>query len=116
MFWDIFVALCSKHNIKPTAVVKQLGFAKGSVTNWKKGIVPHDVARQKIADFFGVNVKIFTAENDFSKNVDSTSSNNSNVVTIIGRNGSYTKKELSDEQAKLLNEFIKTLPNITDEL
>ena len=56
MFWDIFVALCSKHNTTPTAVVNKLGLAKGNVTSWKKGKVPQAVTQKKIADYFGVSV------------------------------------------------------------
>lgn len=109
MFWDIFVALCSKHNTTPTAVVNKLGLAKGNVTSWKKGKVPQAVTQKKIADYFGVDVKLFSTESE-----DNT--RQGNVVTIIGRDGNYTKKELTDDQAKLLQDFIKKLPSLKEEL
>ncbi len=119
MFWDIFVALCTKHKTTPTAVVGKLGLAKGNVTSWKKGKVPQAVTQKKIADFFGVDAKIFSVENENDTKKASTDLGgaiDSNVVTIIGRDGKYTKKELSDEQAKLLQDFIRKMPNVKKEI
>lgn len=56
MFWKNFVSLCKETNITPTAVTKQLGLSKGSVTHWKAGKVPHHNTLIKIAEHFDVTV------------------------------------------------------------
>ena len=56
MFWEIFLRLCADNNTKPTTVALELKISRGSVTNWKKGVIPQDVTLKKIADYFGVTV------------------------------------------------------------
>lgn len=56
MFWDNFIELCVKNNVKPNPVAKSLGISSGSVTNWKKGVAPNSTTLKKIADYFGVSV------------------------------------------------------------
>ena len=57
MFWDIFLRLCADNNTKPTSVALELKISRGSVTNWKNGVVPQDITLKKIADYFGVTVE-----------------------------------------------------------
>ena len=57
MFWENFIKLCSKRNIKPNPLAKELGISSGAVTKWKKeGTIPNRVTLQKIADYFDVTV------------------------------------------------------------
>ncbi len=62
MFWNIFYNLCQASNISPTAVIKELGIAAGSVTAWKKGVTPSTRSLQKIADYFGVTIADLLAD------------------------------------------------------
>ena len=56
MFWENFLRLCADNNTKPTSVALELKISRGSVTNWKNGVVPQDITLKKIADYFGVSV------------------------------------------------------------
>ena len=56
MFWDNYVALCSKKGKSPNAVASELGKSSGSVTAWKGGTVPRETTLKKIADYFGVSI------------------------------------------------------------
>ena len=56
MFWDSFVTLCNQKNTTPTAVVKLLGIAGGSVTKWKNGSVPSQKNVVRIAEYFKVDI------------------------------------------------------------
>ena len=56
MFWENFLKLCNEFNKSPNAVAKDLGITSGTVTSWKKGGVPYDRTKQKIADYFGISV------------------------------------------------------------
>ena len=56
MFYDIFVQLAKQFNKSPSAVADELGFSRGTVTNWKKkGITPNIDILIKIADYFDVS-------------------------------------------------------------
>ncbi len=117
MFWENFVALCTENNISPTAVVTKLDLAKGNVTSWKRGKTPQIVTQQKIADYFGVDISYFTSEsNTASKRSSASKTEDRNTVTIIGRDGAFTKKKLSDEQIKALEALISQMRDASDDL
>jgi transcriptional regulator with XRE-family HTH domain len=58
MFWDNYVALCSKHGVSPNAVAAELGKSSGSVTAWKNGASPRETTIKQIADYFRVSVDV----------------------------------------------------------
>lgn len=57
MFWTNLLNLCNEANTTPTAVVKELGIAAGSVTKWKNGSAPRGTTLQKLANYFSVSVE-----------------------------------------------------------
>ena len=57
MFWKIFVELCHNAGKLPTNVVKEIGIAHGSVTQWKNGRIPRDSTLIKIAQYFNVTTE-----------------------------------------------------------
>ena len=62
MFWNNYCKLCSNKGLSPNAAAKEIGISSGSVTEWKKGRVPHIGTLKKIADYFGVPVSALTEE------------------------------------------------------
>ena len=65
MFYDKYVALCSRKGIAPSAAAKEIGINKAAVSNWKyRKNGPSDVTMQKIADYFGVPVSELTEEKE----------------------------------------------------
>ncbi len=124
MFWQNFITLCSEHNTTPTAVVSKLGLAKGNVTSWKSGKTPQATTLKKIADHFGVDESQLVV--DLTKSAQSTTKkempsvigehSDHNVVITIGRDGTYTKKRLTDEQIKALQTLIDQMPDVPDEV
>lgn len=61
MFWERFIALCNANSIKPTPAGLQMGFSKGTVSNWKKkyldgvDVMPDSDTVKTIADYFDVS-------------------------------------------------------------
>lgn len=53
MFWERFVSECERIGRKPNPVAKEIGISSGTVTGWKKGVVPKPEGLQRIADYFG---------------------------------------------------------------
>lgn len=59
MFYDSFIELCKKNNVKPTPLVVSMGLSSSNVSMWKKGSTPRPSVIKKIADYFGVTVDYF---------------------------------------------------------
>ena len=62
MFYEIFIDLCKKSNVKPATVAREAGFKKGVTTYWKKqyelnkDVRPDARILEKIAAYFNVSV------------------------------------------------------------
>lgn len=58
MFWTNYEYLCKKKGMSPNAVAsKHLEIkSSGSVTAWKKGVLPRQNTLERIAKFFDVDV------------------------------------------------------------
>lgn len=66
MFWTNFYYLCTSVGKSPNAVGKELGKASGTISAWKKGILPRQNAIKEVADYFDVSVTDLTSV-DLSK-------------------------------------------------
>lgn len=91
MFWKNFLELCKINEKKPTAVITELGFSRGSVTNWKKGAIPQETTLLKISDYFGVTV-------------DDLLSNKQKINTFVSYSSDEKQKEQTKELLDNLNE------------
>ena len=107
-FYERVNELCVKKGISITALAMELGFSKGTPTNWKTMTKPPRAENvKKIADFFGVSPAYFTEENYVD--VQSVQENHGIIghahapVTII--NGS--ERKLSEQELELLHIFGK---------
>ena len=107
-FYERVNELCIKRGISITALAMELGFSKGTPTNWKTMTKPPRAENvKKIADFFGVTPAYFTEENYVD--VQSVQENHGIIghahapVTII--NGS--ERKLSEQELELLHIFGK---------
>ena len=56
MFWINYSLLCAQIDKKPSVVAKELGISSGTVSGWKKGVIPNRSTLQKIADYFGLTI------------------------------------------------------------
>jgi len=105
-FYDRVNELCIKKGISITALAMELGFSKGTPTNWKTmAKPPRAESIKKIADYFNVSPSYFTEENNVG--VHSVHDNHGIIgsnhapVTII--NGS--ERKLSEQELELLHIF-----------
>lgn len=84
MFWDVFIELCEKNNIKPNPLAEKIGVSSGVVTKWKKGSMPNLEALIKIADYFEVSVDYLLGRDNYSANsITNTGTNNGTQANII---------------------------------
>ena len=110
MFWENFVKLCNNKGVSPNGACADLGFSTAIATKWKNGATPRSTTLQLIADYFDVSVDYL-----LGKEADQ-SQEDKNTITLRGRDGSYSKKTLTDEQIKMLQAMINSLPEAPDDL
>lgn len=109
MFYEVFDALCKQKGESPNAVAKKLYVASGTVTEWKKGRIPRNSTLIKIANYFGVSTDyLLGKESNPTENIESEQIPNS--IRIVGRDGTYITKKLTDEQIAMLKTMIESLP------
>lgn len=56
MFWLNYSLLCAQIDKSPSALAKELGISSGTVSGWKRGVIPNQKTLQKIADYFGLSI------------------------------------------------------------
>ena len=107
-FYEKVNELCIKKGLSITALAMELGFSKGTPTNWKTMTKPPRAENvKKIADYFGVSPAYFTDENYID--VQTVQDNHGIIghthapVTII--NGS--ERKLSEQEVALIDIFGK---------
>lgn len=54
-FYENYVRLCNNVGKTPSAVAREIGIQKSTVTRWKNGSGRTDANVQKVADYFGVS-------------------------------------------------------------
>lgn len=62
MFYEKYIKLCKKNDVKPYSLAKELGFGGSIVAQWKKGSIPREKNLQKISDYFSVPISFFYEE------------------------------------------------------
>lgn len=95
-----------------------IGIAKNTVTNWKNGSSNSYLKMlPQIADYFGVSVDYLLGKTDQKeKPLHEDEGQDDNVIVIRGRDGSYVKKRLTDEQINAMKMMIAQLPEAPDDL
>lgn len=63
-FFTKLTILCGEKNLTPSRVANDIGMSRAAATSWKKGTDPSPGTIQKIADYFGVDVKVFYEDDD----------------------------------------------------
>ena len=63
-FYESFVRLCNAAGKSPSAVAIEMGIEKSTVGRWRRGSMPTDATKIKVADYFGITVSELRAENE----------------------------------------------------
>ena len=117
VFHDKFVDLCNERGISPNKAAIEIGFNRTSISKWKKsGFTPQNKTLVKIAQYFGVSVDYLSgaSENKISLSDSGETKENINIIKIVGRDGSYEERALTDDQLELFKKMIDALPEATD--
>lgn len=63
-FYDNYVRLCNSVGKTPSAVAKEIGIEKSTVSRWSKGSSPNHATKIKVADYFNVPVENLSSKNE----------------------------------------------------
>jgi transcriptional regulator with XRE-family HTH domain len=71
-FYDKYKALCDAKGITPAKAAVEMGFNRSTPSKWKAigSITPKLDTVQKVADYFGISVDSFVAEDDHAETGD----------------------------------------------
>ena len=59
-FYEKFLDECDKKHVRPSKVIDEIGVSRNTYYTWKnKGVAPKLVIINRIADYFGVDIKEF---------------------------------------------------------
>jgi transcriptional regulator with XRE-family HTH domain len=94
IFFERFYALCRKHHTSPNAVGALLGASSGSITAWKKGVLPRSAMVSAIADHFQVSVDYLLGESDTPQRVSVT--DEELKFALFGGEGEITDEMLDE--------------------
>lgn len=114
---DKILELLKEQNKKQIDLTNYLGIGKNVFTGWKscknKSYIKHI---GKIAEFFDVSADYLLGKTDIRKNPSENREieENINIIKIVGRDGSYEERALTDDQLELFKKMIEALPEATD--
>jgi transcriptional regulator with XRE-family HTH domain len=67
VFFDLLDSICKENGTTVTAVLVAVGLSKGSIRNWKNGVLPKYQTRLKIANYLGVPVERLMTEQEIEE-------------------------------------------------
>lgn len=102
-FYNKFIALCAEARKTPTAVARDLGISKSTITNWKtRGTMATDTNLQKIASYFNVPLKDLLADSENEPATVPSDGPLSKEFALIYSQLSPERQKEVDRQARLL--------------
>lgn len=114
---DKILDLLREQNKKQIELTNYLGISKNVFTSWKSGKnTSYTKHIGKIAEFLDVSTDYLLGKTDIRKNPSENGEieENINIIKIVGRDGSYEERALTDDQLELFKKMIDALPEATD--
>lgn len=98
MFYDVFLNLCNKANIKPSKAAEECGINRSNVSLWKsKGYTPRGDALQALADYFGVSVDYLLGNESAPSGPPAPSRPGSKWIPVLGKVAAGTPIEAVED-------------------
>lgn len=103
MGYEAFEKLCKERGVTPYRVAKETGVTTATLSSWKTGkYTPKSEKLQKLADYFGVNVDVFSDRD---------------VQTLVQANTYYYNKETLEMAQELFkNKELRLLFDATKDI
>lgn len=120
MFYDNLKAICDEKGLKITPIVAECGGAKGSISNWKKGVMPNSEIVAKLAIRLNVSTDMLIFGNDRKSQYDMSNANigaigsRVNGTLNVGNNiySTHVSENSKDETDEIYEEITKILKEL----
>ena len=104
VFFERFYQLCRRNGTTPNGIASELGASSGSITAWKKGVVPRAGMVQRIANYFGVSVDYLMGYDDAEMPTGSRITDAELKFALFGGD-----REITDEMLDEVRQFAQFL-------
>jgi transcriptional regulator with XRE-family HTH domain len=113
-FVQMIEAELKKRNIPKERFYAESGISSATMSQWRKRIYsPSSAAIKKIEDYLGI---VFSIEHKEKTPTPQEEDRRYNIIKIVGRNGSYEERILTDEQISALKVLLSQLPDASGDL
>lgn len=117
LFKKNFERLCNVRGKSPTTVCVELGLSHSVYSLWTDSTVPRRATLQKIADYFGVTPEELLQDEPTKKEkTPEPLDPDHNVLIMRGRDGSYIRKQLTDEEVRALAVLVSQMKDAPDDI
>ncbi len=114
--------LRQQHKLTQKQLAAKLGLSYSAISMYERGQREPDFATlESIAEYFNVTISYLYGKGPevqsryaFQSELPLPETTRHNTVRIIGRDGSYQERQLTDEQMDALRKMIKLLPDFED--
>lgn len=117
MFVERARALLKEKGIPAKVMLQDLEINKNQLTRWEKdGTVPHKALLIAIANYLDTTVEYLTGESDEKEKTPEPLDPDHNVLIMRGRDGSYIRKQLTDEEVRALAVLVSQMKDAPDDI
>lgn len=98
MFYNQLIKLCKERGVKPTPVIRSLGYSATNLKRWKEGATVNSNILSKIAEYFDVPVGYFFEEDDkkLSEIIDNRRLTLGERICEVRNHLEFSQKQFSD--------------------
>lgn len=109
IFWEKYIALCKKKDIKPRDIPRELNLSPAAVTRWKNGSIPNRKTLEMIAERLNVTVDFLINDEEFPLDINSKHKmfRDGNLTALPQRFKSFRSiSSISNQELVDISEFV----------
>lgn len=111
MFYTQLIALCQKEGVKPTPLIKSLGFSAGNIKRWENGATVNSDILLAVAEHFKVSTDYLLTGKETNLQTDQISEDEQDLLKIYNSLSNINKAKVK-ERAEVFAEIESTKTNI----
>lgn len=107
MFYKQLIRLCDENNVKPTPLIKSLGFSAGNLKRWENGATVNSDILLAVSKHFKVSIDYLVTGEEASVNKSSLSKNEQELLNAFNQLSHDSKMRLLERAETLLELELK---------
>ncbi len=98
MFYDKLISLCNRDGIKPTPLIRKLGFSAGNIKRWENGATVNSDILIAVAKHFKVSIDYLLTGQEESSSASNLNADEQEMLNIYKKLSEIIKPKLKKEQ------------------